>query len=237
VTTTSEKKTDWISRRTVIDKINAEFSKFDPDYVRNKRLWQAKLGVLSQRLLDIQKNGNPMFRSDQIEIEARWLINYTSEWQFVEKRLDDLWLSLDDMESEDHGTQIQETDGSVARGSTEWIFKLDPTIDYIQQKGTELDHIRPLTFLLPLLNPKKLLATLHRLQISDVARMGRNYRSEFGSIESAMSQLLFKDGELSKFVSDRRLWPNLSNDQIAEKVEELKVTYLEFLRQVQHSRT
>jgi hypothetical protein len=72
----SEIKTDFTSRRMVVDKINAAFSKFDPDYLRKKRRWQAKLDVVSQRLLDMQAAGNPMFRSDQIEIEARWLINY-----------------------------------------------------------------------------------------------------------------------------------------------------------------
>jgi hypothetical protein len=109
-----------------------------------------------------------------------------------------LWLGLDDRESIDQRNQIQDADGSVARGSLEWIFELDPTID--------------------------------------LARTGRNYRS-LGSIESAMSQLLFKNGELSKFVSDRRLWPDHSEDQILETVEALKASYLDFLRQVQHSAT
>jgi hypothetical protein len=79
-----------------------------------------------------------------------------------------------------------------------------------------------------LLDPKELPATVHRLQISDVARTGRNYRSELGSIESAMSQLLFKNGELSKFVTDRRRWPDHCEDQILEKVEALKASYLDF---------
>ena len=221
----SARTSDLLHRTDVRDLIHGGFLRFDPDYDAKRGPLKLRLGVLAARLDAQQAAGNPMRCSDEIRDEAAWLCNYRSEWSRLSDRLDDLERSLG---VSDQGDPTQEPDGSWSPCATEFYRKLDRTVDELQSPRLDVAGIRPLTFLRRLSDPETLQGYLWRLQTSDVAVTGRNDRDELGAVQSALSQLFYKD-ELRALLDDPRLGFPVT--------PELEAAYADFMRQTQHPRT
>ena len=163
--------------------------------------------------------------SDEIRDEAAWLCNYGCEWTRLSNRLNDLEQSLRDP---DQGVPSQESDGSWSPCAVEFYRKLDRTVDELQSPRLDGGTIRPLTFLRRLSEPEVLQGYLWRLQISDIAVTGRNDRDELGAVQSALSQLFYKDS-LRALLDDPRLGFAVT--------PALEAVYADFMRQTQNPRT
>jgi hypothetical protein len=220
----SRPENDYIERRRAIDLANKAFADVVEGYLADKdRLGNA----LTDPLKEIQRRQEAhedMTVADQIAREAGWLIKYTADWKRAESRLDDLKRVLG-------GSLVipfeQEDNGSWGPGCSEWYRKLEPTVDELQ-KFTNAAGLKPLAFMKPLQDAKWAQAYLWRLQISDITATKVNYRDELGSVQSALSQLIFKDG-LRELLADPGLAFTVS--------PELEETYTDFLDQTQHPRT
>jgi len=86
--------TDFISRDDILGMIRAAFQSRDSGYSENKKRRKDRIGSLSKTLHDMQADGHSMLCSEQIALEAKWRINYSDDWSSVDRRLDDLEVSL-----------------------------------------------------------------------------------------------------------------------------------------------
>jgi hypothetical protein len=220
-------RADYVDRADILSMIHDAFMKRNPDFDKSKKQRKIKYGELIETLRDLQHGGKTMPCSEQISLEAKWRLNYTDDWAHVDRRLSDLEASLDLPQPND---LQQQADGSWGPCYEELYSKLEPTVDALQGSKIDSAALKALTFMAPLKDPKWVANYLYRLQISDIVETGRNVRAELGAVQSAMSQLIFKD-ELRDILQAQA--PSLD----FAISEELETTYVDYVRQTQHPRT
>jgi hypothetical protein len=183
-----------IDRAPVLAKINAAFVTRDPNYNSIRAGHSARLERLNKRMNALIRARTLLPVSQQISLEAQWLINYTDEWARVGDTLDRFEQSLGG------GAQKleQQPDGSWGSGAREFYRKLEPTVDFLQsdevlkpKPGHELTLL-PLTFMQPLQDPSFVTKRLDELRVSCIHQTGHNNRDEFGSMITSLAQLFFK---------------------------------------------
>jgi len=214
----------FIDRDDILAKIRAAFTARDAQYAARRAELKKRLAPLAARLEQLQGSGHPMNCADQIRLEVQWLLNYRADWDRAARRLDDLETSLADP---GQPAATQGEDGSWGGCCTEWYRKLEPTVDALQGDLSSAS-LKKLVFMQQLSDPARLLDYLYQLQISDIAKTGVNNRDELGAVQSALSQLIFKD-QLRDLLAD--------NDLGFSVTPELEATYVDYLAQTQHPRT
>ena len=85
--------------------IETEFSYFDPDSLAHRSRLGDRLIELGEQLAHIQASGHSMQCSNQIYLEAKWLQHYTTYWNELKERLDDLEKSMNDLD-QNSATQL-----------------------------------------------------------------------------------------------------------------------------------
>ncbi len=218
----------FIDRDDVLGEIAAQWTARHADYAENRRKLKKRLGDLEAQLLGKQDAQHPMACSEQILLEAGWLLNYRDDWEHAKKRLDTLEASLGNT---NQPALSQGDDGSWGPCCEEPYRKLEPTVDALQLPKVQSGPLKPLRFLrdLHLDSPRGMLDYLYRLQTSDIYTTGKNNRDELGAVQTALSQLIFKDEIRDLLVSRPELCFSVS--------EELEATYVDYLHQTQHPRT
>jgi hypothetical protein len=178
-----------IDRDDLKPKINAEFQARDPAYSSKATTLGNRLTRLNTTLQACLDAHHILPASQQMALEAQWLINYTDDWARATSTLDRLEASLG---GDDQPPLAQGVDGSWAPGGQEWYRKLEPTVDALQRDELTATALRPLLFMKPLQDPKFTIAYLESLRVSRIRDTGRNNRDEFGAAITALSQLIFK---------------------------------------------
>ena len=183
--------------------IARDFERNDPNYIATKSNFAKKLGLVTTQLITLQNQDQNMACSDQLLIEARWLLQHTTDWGRLDAQLGKLTQSL--RETNQHWANRQSPeDGAWGACYEEWFLKLDATIDPLGQLADQGEAPQyPLVFLERIGEPESLLAYLEGLLVSDIAATGMDQRDELGAVTAALSQLLFKD-DLHRLVSQQR---------------------------------
>jgi hypothetical protein len=178
----------------VMAKIRAAFIARDPDYLPQKWSLAGRLEELNGRMNALIGTPLKLPVSQQISLEAQWLINYTDDRERAKATLDRLEASLVAKDQ----PLVQQDDGSWGPGCTEFYRKLEPTVDFLQSdevlkpKPGQALTLKPLTFMKWLMNPADVAARLDELRVSRIHQTGRNNRDEFGSMITSLAQLFFK---------------------------------------------
>lgn len=228
--------TEHLDRSDVLDKLNAEFERFDPRYKATKRAMAGGIALLQDRLHGFQKRGEPLYRSAQILDEAVWLHHYTADWNRLHRRLHDLRVSLcaEQRATADQKTPTQSANGAFDAGATEWFIGFDATVDNVQVPDLANE---PLRFLAPYLDPGRLLARLHAMQLSDIARTGINDRAELNMLQNGFIQFL-KNDWMRGFLADPALWPRgATATSVARGLDRFRHAFYGYLDQTQHPDT
>ncbi len=178
-----------IDRDELKKKINAEFQARDPAYPGKAAALGDRLDRLNKTLGACLDLHHVLPASQQMALEAQWLINYTDDWARATATLDRLEASLG---GDDQPPLAQGVDGSWAPGCREWYRKLEPTIDALQREELTATALRPLLFMQPLQDARFTISYLESLRTSRIRDTGRNNRDEFGAAITALSQLIFK---------------------------------------------
>jgi|SRR6185437_2594222 hypothetical protein len=178
----------------VMAKIRSAFIARDSDYLSKKWALGGRLEELNVRMNTLIATPLNLPVSQQISLEAQWLINYTDDWTRARATLDRLDGSLVPKDQ----PLVQQDDGSCGPGCTEFYRKLEPTVDFLQtdavlkpKPGQELT-LKPLTFMKWLMSPADVTRRLDELRVSQIHQTGRNNRDEFGSLITSLAQLFFK---------------------------------------------
>lgn len=179
----------------VMAKIRAAFVSRDKDYLSKKWGLGGRLEELNARMNKLIATPFKLPVSQRISLEAQWLINYTDDWGRAQSTLDLLEASLTPKNQPD----VQQEDGSMGQGCTEFYRKLEPTVDFLQSDavltpvpGQEFT-LKPLTFMKWLMKPADVIDRLDKLRVSRIHQCGRNNRDEFGSMITSLAQLFFKN--------------------------------------------
>ena len=209
-------------RHEVRGLIQDDWKRYDARHLEIRAGFQRGFFRLAKRLDDLQGQRHPMPCSEDLLLEAKWLLNYRADWT----RLSRLLVLLEDsLKQHDQPARTQREDGSWAECVTEPYRKLEPTVDFLQADDFAVEKARPLAFMQPLADPATLSAYLWRLQTSDIAADGINKRDELGSVQSALSQLFNKGTLIARLESPRLGF---------KATPELKNAYADFMATTQH---
>jgi len=181
-----------IQRSETEEEIKQAFIRSDPDYVATRTSYQGRLVRLTARLIALQENGRNMACANQILVESRWLLEHTTHWVRLDRKLSELSERLGDRQQAFALSQSP-ADGAWGACYDEWFLKLDATIDALNQLADErkTPHY-PLKFFARIEEPKDLRAYLDSLIVSNIAKTGTDHRDELGAVTGAVSQMLFK---------------------------------------------
>ena len=222
----------YIDRDDLLGLIRAEFVAYGNGHGQDyKKLRSDLLGKLKEPgdiITRRQHDGKPAACAYQIWLELGWLAKYCTDWDKADARLADLTKVMANLDQDQIDPSQSDVDGSWGGCISEWYRKLEPTIDALQLLSDN-EEVGPLTFIAPLKDARATLDRLWQLQISDIRTTGRNNRDELGAMQTALSQLIFKD-DLRDLLKDR---PKLGFDITPE----LEAIYGDFLGQTQHPRT
>jgi hypothetical protein len=156
---------------------------------------------LTARLVALQEQGKAMACSEQILIEARWLLEHTRDLARLDAQLGKLAQSLQSTDQA-FATEQSPRDGAWGSCYEEWFLKLDATIDALNDLADRGEAPRyTLGFLQRIGSARSLLTYLERLLVSNIAKTGVDQRDELGAVTGALSQLLFKD-YLLRFIDE-----------------------------------
>lgn len=179
--------------------IEHDFAHYDPNYVVARARYADRLKPLTARLVALQEQGKGMACSEQILIEARWLLEHTTDWARLDAQLGRLAQSLQSTDQA-FATGQSPQDGAWGLCYEEWFLKLDATIDALNDLADRGEAPRyPLGFLQRIGSTGSLLTYLEGLLVSNIAETGIDQRDELGAVTGALSQMLFKD-HLRRFI-------------------------------------
>ncbi len=176
--------------------ITKEFEKFDPNYLKHYAQREMRLDKLKRLLMASAESGKALPCSRRMMIEAEWLLDYTAEWETLDRKLNALEASLA-IKHQDFAMR-QAPDGSWGACYDAWFEKINGTLDAINLLPVSTDEAAPVlpypfTILRKIDSSRALITYLYGLQLSQIAKTGIYQREELGAIEGALSQMLFKE--------------------------------------------
>jgi hypothetical protein len=216
----------YIDRDDLLSQIFAEFTAIDPNYPKSRGDLLSALDGPAKEVAARQQAGRPAACANQIVLEVQWLANYWMDWDRAKRRLAALERALS---QPDKLEPTQTDDGSWGGCCDEPYRKLEPTVDALQAIPAGASALKPLLFMEGLQDAQATLDYLYRLQITDIQATKMSRRDELGALQTALSQLIFKDSIRNVLEEHPELRFNIS--------PELQVYFTDYLKQTQHPRT
>ncbi|HTR86340.1 MAG TPA: hypothetical protein VMI56_17800 [Reyranella sp.] len=200
----------------VMAKIRTAFEKRNKLYRTTKWSYGGRLEELNARMSKLIADTHLKLPvSQQISLEAQWVINYSDDWQRADDTLKRLAASLDKAASSNASETLdQQDDGSWGPGATEFYRKLEPTVDFLQNEDFTGKSPKPLTFMKWLMKPDEVRTKLEALRVTRIHLDGRNNRDEFGSMITSLTQLFFKKAMRDFFTQHPTTEFSVSDDSV-----------------------
>ncbi len=201
-------------------RIDALLAGYDPDYAFEHAAREARLDRLGSELFERSIAGVDTRCSQQIFVEAKWLVGYTAWWPRIDARLDELENSFS-ITDQSFAAEPYYEDGFYGRCAREPFIRLEATIEeyfVLADRGLvpPMEHV-PLR---AVGREPTLVDELVALLRSDPARLGEDNRSRLGGMVS----ILATAARLEEVVEMARVsarGPDLPPEVVAERVAEL----------------
>jgi hypothetical protein len=168
--------------------IDALFLQYDPGYLEKIAVRERRLDALAERLFALAAAGRNTRCSEQIFLEAKWLVTYTAWWVRMDDRLDDLKASFAVPDQQGFAAEPLPEDGFYAPCAQELVIRVEATlVNYFdlvargllpQAEREPLHGVRTL---------EGLSAFLERHLISDIPATGEDLRSRSGGLASIIA--------------------------------------------------
>jgi len=162
-----------------------DFLVFDPGFKEKMADRMARTHVLGKQVIEREMSGHRTYFSHQILSEIIWLVSSTADFKRIDKRLDDLQVSLNDPQGELKGKEQDSTDGSWGKGYSEWFFKVIASFPHLKKEST----VKP-GFIDRVNSPEKLSNYLTSVSVSDIARTGIDNEREFNESVSFLMRMI-----------------------------------------------
>ncbi|MEK1853007.1 MAG: hypothetical protein AAAC48_14345, partial [Phyllobacterium sp.] len=172
------------------DVIVREFEAFDPHYRERRQHFSERLEALETRLASEQAAGNTLQCSEQMYLEAKWLLGYTANWHALEDKLERIERSLQD-KSQNFASEQSPVDGFWGLCYDQWFMRVGETATavglLVSQGKIPRYRLRP-----RLTTGRELINYLQSLLISDIENTGIDNRGELGSVMTSYSTAAYK---------------------------------------------
>lgn len=172
------------------DIIVREFEAFDPNYRERRQHYAERLEALAAGIAAEQAAGNTLQCSEQLYLEAKWLLGYTANWNALEDKLERIERSLQDKD-QNFASEQSPVDGFWGLCYDQWFMRVGATataIGLLTSQG-EPPHYR----LRPRLRTgRELINYLQSLLISDIENTGIDNRGELSSLMTSYSTAAYK---------------------------------------------
>ena len=181
--------------------IRGEFAKYDPDYITKHKFYSERLEELAKRMADAQARGKTLPCTQQLYLEAKWLLAYSAHWKQLEDLIERVNVSL---QQKDQGFASEQgpSDGLYGICYDARFMQFDATIGALERLSARGERPRyRIRSTGEMDTGKKLLTRLQDLLISDIAHTGMNNRGQLSSLITSISQAAFKP-HLNKIISD-----------------------------------
>ncbi|MCV9963339.1 hypothetical protein OIU34_15640 [Pararhizobium sp. BT-229] len=172
------------------DVIVREFEAFDPKYRERRQHYAERLEALAARISSEQAAGNTLQCSQQMHLEAKWLLGYTARWDALEDKLERIERSLQD-KSQDFATEQSPVDGFWGLCYDQWFMRVGESATaagILASRGeTPRYRLRP-----RLTTGRELINYLQSLLLSDIENTGIDHRAELSSVITSYSTAAYK---------------------------------------------
>jgi hypothetical protein len=170
-----------------LDLIAALFLEYDPGYPDKIAERERRLNALAESLFARDGEGRDTRCSQQIFLEAKWLVNYTAWWSRIDVRLDDLEASFAKAD-QSFAAEPSPGDGFYGRCATEKFIKIEYTLlHYFDMAGRgELPSIERTPLRLAR-SRAGLTSFAQDHLISDIPKTGEDFRSRLGGLASILA--------------------------------------------------
>jgi len=173
--------------------VHDDFVAYDAEYDNNVSIYTPKLTTLEDTLQTAQAHGNAMSCSEQIYVEAKWLLTQCSNWLKLEQELLRLENSLSTTDQNFADKQNPEDGSWGICYDTGWFFKVDAMMNAVNlmvQTDTAPEY--PMTFLSPVGTPEKVVAYMRETVVSNISVTGVDNRQDLNAVSTVLSQMCFK---------------------------------------------
>jgi hypothetical protein len=175
---------DLVVGDDALDLIDALFLDYDPGYLDKIATRERRFNALAERLFARAADGRDVRCSQQIFLEAKWLVNYTAWWSRIDARLDDLEASFAKGD-QSFAVEPSPGDGFYGRCTAEKFIRIEYTLlHYFDMAGRgELPSVERTP--LRLARSKAGLTSFAQDHlISDIPKTGEDFRSRLGGLAS-----------------------------------------------------
>ena len=180
--------------------ITAQFLLYDPDYRTHRDHYTRKLEEMAQAVAEAEGDGHSLYCSQQLYLEAKWLLQYTAHWDKLQDKLARIQASLA-IKDQSFAARQSPVDGHWGVCHEEKFMRLAATIEGLAK--LDLNGEKPHFGILAIAGietGKQLIDRLTFLLTSDIANEGTDNRAELGSLTTSMALAAFKPDLRSLFV-------------------------------------
>jgi hypothetical protein len=173
--------------------LDADFSRFDPNYLKERQTRIGDLRKLNAEIFAREASGRPTQCSHQILFEIESLLISSADFKTIDARFRDLPDSLAHPESEARAGQADPKTGLWGACYNEWYLKLYDSYDHLEKAAPEepAPHTLP-QFLDRVSTPETLATHLRGLAISDVRKTGIDNEREYNDTLATLLQMLVR---------------------------------------------
>ena len=199
-----------------------DFTIFDREREIKMNRFKQRYAALNKKMGEKYNSGGNIGCSRQISREINYLLKGTTDYEKIEKRLDDFERQLSSEADEAQIIDRQLSDGSFGVCYTEWFFKMSATQDrmidiYFDESVPEeiKSGLLPPTFLDRINDPVRLMEYLDSILIGDIRRTGRDNYKELNRNTELLKLVLqdipkgyWKKGVKEALVKFLKKWQN-----------------------------
>jgi hypothetical protein len=170
---------------------SADFRAFDPQYRDKINRYKDELERLRQEMFHQASAGRKTPCARQVYVEAKWLIQYTADFDRIDKRLQALRDLLKQPHDPPEAKEQSPIDGSFNPCNQAWFYKLDAACDkLVVMQYLDAKPKYPLRFLDQINSPDRYRAYMDRLLVADVSKTGEDTRFELNIAGTDLVRLI-----------------------------------------------
>jgi hypothetical protein len=187
-----------------------DFAAFTPQYRTRINQYKDEIERLRQEMFRLASAGRKTPCARAIFVEAQWLVQFTADFDRIEKRLQALRDILKQPADPPRARDQSPVDGSFNPCDEVWFYKLGAACDkLVVMQFTDTLPKRPLRFLDQINSPEKYRAYMDRLLIADVRKTGEDTRTELNLAGTDLVRLI-----LGKLPSGYTFHPQLKQTML-----------------------
>lgn len=179
-------------------RMERDFLAYDPHYKEEKQKRIERIRTVARKVLDQESSGQKTACSHQILFEAMSLIISSSDFKFIDQRLQDAETSLTHPEMQAKAETSDPSDGTWGACYVEWYLRVGASYDQLRKSRDPSSKASPLPrWLDRIATSDKLKHYLISISASDISHTGIDHEREFNDMLAILARMLIRDRTFS----------------------------------------